>query len=230
MCRVCRGPSGAAHGVCFSCRCVARRLGLPLAPVLPVRLCPLPGPLYTVLMGYKESSVREARLRFSSMVRALFCEFLLAHGSAVRAAAGGTVDLVLPVPSSNRPGAPPLARVEGLGADVAALLPGARWAPRLLRRARSGGAAAPPGAGRIGHMWPDAAAFGVDEAERSALARTRVVLLDDTYVSGARAQSAACALRLAGAQATLIVPLGRVLRPDRAPVHAEFLTGLARGR
>jgi hypothetical protein len=184
-----------------------------------VRLCPLPGPLYTVLMGYKESPVREARLRFSSMVRALFCEFLLAHGSAVRAAAGGTVDLVLPVPSSNRPGAPPLARVEGLGADVAALLPDACWAPRLLQRA---------GAGALGHMRPDAAAFGVDEAERSALARTRVVLLDDTYVSGARAQSAACALRLAGARATLIVPLGRVLRPDRAPAHAEFLAGLAR--
>ncbi len=76
-------------------------------------------------------------------------------------------------------------------------------------------------------MRPDAAAFGVDAAARSALARTRVVLLDDTYVSGARAQSAACALRLAGARATLIVPLGRVLRPDRVPVHAEFLAGLA---
>ena len=51
----------------------------------------------------------------------------------------------------------------------------------------------------------------------------RVLLLDDTYVSGARAQSAAAALSLAAARSTLIVPLGRVLRPDRVALHADFL-------
>ena len=50
----------------------------------------------------------------------------------------------------------------------------------------------------------------------------RVLLLDDTYVSGARSQSAAAALRLAGA-VPVIVPLGRVLRPDRIARHAAFL-------
>jgi hypothetical protein len=49
-----------------------------------------------------------------------------------------------------------------------------------------------------------------------------VLLLDDTYVSGARSQSAAAALQRAGAR-TVIGPLGRVLRPDRIALHAEFL-------
>ena len=56
-----------------------------------------------------------------------------------------------------------------------------------------------------------------------AVAGARVLLLDDTYVSGARAQSAAAALARAGARCTLIAPLGRVLRPGRIALHAEFL-------
>ena len=71
VCRICRGPAAAGRRVCFACRVVARRLGLPLAPVVPARLCPLPSPLYTVLLGYKESPVAEARRRFGAIVRAL---------------------------------------------------------------------------------------------------------------------------------------------------------------
>ncbi len=50
-----------------------------------------------------------------------------------------------------------------------------------------------------------------------------MALLDDTYVSGARAQSAAAALRRAGATSVVIVAVGRVLRPDRSASHARFL-------
>jgi predicted amidophosphoribosyltransferase len=223
VCRVCRGPTVGGQALCFACRSVARRLGFPLAPVLPVRLCPLPGPLYTVLMGYKESPVREARRRFSAIVRTLFCEFLLAEADRVESIAGGRLDVALPVPSSSRPGPPPLAQVEGLGAAVAAAFPGVRWSPRLLcRDARAVGARG------LGHMRPDAAAFRLAEPVRPALAGLRVLLLDDTYVSGARSQSAATALRMAGAAVPVIVPLGRVLRPDRSPRHARFLASLAR--
>ena len=72
-------------------------------------------------------------------------------------------------------------------------------------------------------MRPDPAAFRPARRDGDALAGTRVVLLDDTYVSGARSQSAAAALHRAGARAVLIVPLGRVLRPDRFAAHADFL-------
>jgi hypothetical protein len=222
VCRVCRGPVPGDQGVCFACRVVARRLNLPLARVEPVRLCPLPSPLYTVLLGYKESPVAEARARFGAIVRALVRAFLLGQAGRLDAMVGGPFDLVVLVPSTHRPGCAPLGLVEGLGQDVAAALPAARWAPDLLRRARGPGGPPP-----VAHMRPDAAAFSVPAPSRAAVAGARVLLLDDTYVSGARAQSAAATLARAGARHTLIVPLGRVLRPGRVALHAAYLRRLA---
>jgi hypothetical protein len=218
VCCVCRGPVSGGQRVCFACRVVARRLGRPLAPVVPARLCPLPGPLYTVLLGYKESPVAEARRRFGAMVRALVRSFLLGDGDRLDAMAGGAFDLVALVPSTHRPGVAPLGRVDGLGHDVAAALPAARWAADLLQRAD-----APGGPPPVAHMRPDPAAFSLGAPGRLAVGGARVLLLDDTYVSGARSQSAAAALSRAGARCTLIAPLGRVLRPGRVALHAEFL-------
>jgi hypothetical protein len=217
VCRICRGPAAAGRAVCFSCRLVARRLGLPSAPVVPARLCPLPSPLYTVLLGYKESPVAEARLRFCAIVRALLRAFLLGDGDRLECAVGGPIDAVTLVPSTHRPGPAPLARVDGLAGDVADALPAARWAPALLQRAHQPDAWSP-----VAHMRPDATAFTVPPSDPAALRGARVLLLDDTYVSGARAQSAAAAFHRAGVR-TVIGPLGRVLRPDRVPRHADFL-------
>jgi hypothetical protein len=203
---------------CFACRVVARRLGRPLAPVVPAHLCPLPGPLYTVLLGYKESPVAEARRRFGALVRALVRSFLLGHGDRLEAVAGGAFDLVVLVPSTHRPGIAPLGRVDGLGHEVTTALPAARWAADLLQRAD-----APGGPPPVAHMRPDPAAFSLAAPGRAAVGGARVLLLDDTYVSGARSQSAAAALSRAGARCTLIAPLGRVLRPGRVALHAEFL-------
>jgi hypothetical protein len=207
--------------MCFACRGVGHRLGLALAPVFPVRLCPLPGPLYTVLMGYKESPVREARQRFGPMVRALVEDFGSSHARCLAATAGGPCDVVLPVPSSARPAGSPLTGVDGLGSACARL---GHWLPHLLVRAEA----------PVGHMRPDARAFEVPAARASTVTGRRALLLDDTYVSGARAQSAAAALRGAGARSVVIVVLGRVLRPDRSAAHAAFLArhrvGAAAGR
>ena len=191
--------------------------GEPLAPVVPARLCPLPSPLYTVLLGYKESPVAEARTRFGALVRELLGAFLLGHARQLEATVGGPLHVVALVPSTQRPGPSPLGLVVGLGGAVTTVLPAARWAPDLLRRAAHRGASPP-----VAHMRPHPAAFTVPEPDRAALAGARVLLLDDTYVSGARSQSAAAALQLAGAH-TVIAPVGRVLRPDRVALHAEFL-------
>jgi hypothetical protein len=197
---------------------VGHLLGLPLAPVVPVRLCPLPSPLYTILLGYKESPIVEARRRFGGIVRALVRDFLLDECAQLGPLLGGPVDLVTAVPSTHRPGSAPLALVDGLGRDVATALRVARWVPDLLQRS-----AVPGGPPPIAHMRPHSAAFQLAAPDRDATAGARVLLLDDTYVSGARSQSAAAALHLSGARASVIVPLGRVLRPDRVARHAEFL-------
>jgi len=193
---------------------VASRLGLPLAPVLPAHLCPVPGSLYTVLMGYKEAPVDEARRRFARLVLRLFADFFVSHRTCLTGATAPGVDLVLPVPSSARPGRTPLEAVKGLDAlCVSSLSPGAAWAPRVLHRAGGG----------IGHMRPNAGAFAVPDSWRAAVTGARVVLVDDTYVSGARSQSAAAVLRRSGARSVLVVPMGRVIRPERFAAHAVFM-------
>jgi hypothetical protein len=199
---------------------VASRLGLPLAPVLPAYLCPVPGSLYTVLMGYKEAPVAEARRRFAGRVSRLFADFFVTHRTCLAEATGDGVDLIVPVPSSSRPGRASLEAVDGLGArSVASVWSGASWAPGVLQRAE----------GAIGAMRPNARAFAVPDSWRATVRGSRVLLLDDTYVSGARAQSAAAALRRGGARTVLIVPLGRVIRPERFASHAAFVNGQAGG-
>jgi hypothetical protein len=217
---VCCGPTSSGFAHCFACRAAARLLNLPLAPVIPAHLCPVPGPLYAVLMGYKESPVDEARRRFARRVLELFRAFFIEHDDCVKRAIGGQVDLVLPVPSSSRPGRAPLDRVSELAELVVSPHgAGGHWAPSLLERADGG----------IGHMRANRGAFAVSSRSRPAVPGARVLLLDDTYVSGARAQSAAAALRLAGARTVLIAPLGRVVRPDRVPAHALLLESLRAG-
>ena len=179
-----------------------------------MRLCPLPGPLYTVLMGYKEAPVAEARARFAAIVRALTAAFLRTHADCVAALAGGWPHFVLPVPSTVRPGGSPIARVPLLATDVESALPGARRTGLLYRTREP-----------VGHMQPSARAFAVPPSLRCRVTDRRLVVLDDTYVSGSRSQSAAAALRRAGASSVVVVALGRVLRPDRVSAHAEFIGG-----
>jgi hypothetical protein len=162
-------------------------------------------------MGYKESPVAEARARFAPMPVRMLGDFLEAHAPCVAARAGGTIDVALAVPSTARPRGAPLSMLDGM--ERAVEPSGALWCPDALGRA-----GAP-----LGHMRPDAAAFAVDPTAGRLLEGARVMLLDDTYVSGARAQSASAALRLAGAASVVVVVLGRVLRPDRSLGHRSFL-------
>jgi hypothetical protein len=184
-------------------------------PVCAVRLCPVPSATYRALWGYKEAPTAEARCYYSARVRQLFGELVASHAGCVRAALGGVPDLVAVVPSTQRLGPPPLESVLGPSGATCAAWPLMTWAPDALRR----------GTGTAGHMRPDARAFAVAESWRAALRGARVLLLDDVYVTGARAQSAAAALRAGGARAVVVAPAGRVVRPDRNAAHAAWLAG-----
>lgn len=50
----------------------------------------------------------------------------------------------------------------------------------------------------------------------------RIAVLEDTYVTGATAQSAAHALRHAGAKVIAIIAIGRRINPQHAPGHPAF--------
>ena len=87
----------------------------------------------------------------------------------------------------------------------------------LLRRADVPGGPPP-----VAHMRPDAAAFMVPHPVAPRSPGARVLLLDDTYVSGARSQSAGRGAGAVRSPLHVIAPIGRVLRPSRIALHAEI--------
>jgi hypothetical protein len=218
ICLICWGSSGDGYAACFACRIVASRLHLPLAPVLPMHRCTVDDPLYGDLIAYKESPVADLRRRASARVVGRMAAFLSEHGPCVASALGGEPQLVLTVPSTHRRDRSPLARLAGLEAAITTAFPVADWMPHALVRTSV----------PVGHMEPHAEACAVDPTVGLGSV-DRALVLDDTYVSGARSQSAAAALRLAGVRSVLIAPLVRLIRPERSAAHASLAQNGAAG-
>jgi hypothetical protein len=138
---------------------------------------------------------------------ALLLAFLTDHGRCVWQRAGmPPPDRLAVVPTgAGRPGPHPLLRL----VSPYLCLPGCSLALRPGRQGRD-----------------------LDLDRFQILARpagASVLLLDDTWVSGASAQSAAAALKLAGARHVAVVVLGRHVNPDDA-ASAPLLAGLAAAR
>jgi hypothetical protein len=140
-------------------------------------------------------------------VLALLLAFLTDHGPCVWRRAGmPPPDRLAVVPTgAGRPGPHPLLRL----VSPYLRLPGCALALRPGRQGRD-----------------------LDLDRFQVLARptgASVLLLDDTWVSGASAQSAAAALKLAGARHVAVIVLGRHVNPDDA-ASAPLLAGLAAAR
>jgi hypothetical protein len=209
------GPPPGAHGVCGTCRCpVPARLsrcyqctehaeslpGLTADAVVPVCYAPKGGPHARNLWLYKSGRPGAAAARADLL--ALLAVFLRDHGPCVWRSAGMTAPSHLAVVPSGRgrSGPHPLRAL----AEPLLALP---WAPLGLRL---------PGDPVTREADPGRfSAAGLDGAA--------VALLDDTWTSGASAQSASAALRLAGARSVAIIVLGRHLSP---PVPAGLAAGL----
>jgi predicted amidophosphoribosyltransferase len=183
--------------VCFCCRTVAGQLGLPLVPVVALTEYRVGDPAHRRLRAYKDAPVAELRERSrSELVRELAARWTdPVDGPTVRL---GPWSVVTAVPSSNRPGGAP---AEGLVDGVPAL---AQRHLRLLVRGRATG----------GHLRAGRDVFdlapGVD---RAGLVDLPVLVFDDTTTTGAAVQSAAAALRLAGARVVGALVMGRALAP-----------------
>lgn len=167
----------------------------PARLVVPVSLYVGLSQLHTVLRKYKDSPIDAIRNRCQAQVAALITRFLRDHSACIEEAGGSSWDLVTTIPSSQgRLGPHPLE-------EAIAMSPALRSTfNRTLE----------PGQTQLRHLAASDGGFHViaDVNGRS------ILIIDDTFTSGARCQSAASALQLAGAHVVAVVPVGRFIRPE----------------
>jgi hypothetical protein len=195
VCRVCHGATRPPRALCSACRDVLRQVSRPVHLVVPVSLSTPDEQLHEYLREYKRSRHPEVRREFSHRVASLLARFLDTHGRCVERVAGRSWSAVAVVPSGvDRPGLHPLETALGrIG-----------WQDPLVRPLCRG-----PG--------PLAAGTASDDGYRVTMdvAGMALLLVDDVMASGARLQSAASALQLAGATVVAGVPVARSLDPAR---------------
>ena len=197
-CRTCHGSTARGFAVCSGCHEIEGQLGRSLAPVLPVALAGRGSSLARLLADYKAGRSPSARREASDQIFAMLVSFLEDHGEDLDAVAGGPSCFVT-VPSSG-PGRASWHGRHPLCAlvEAAARKLGRPYLEQALVR----------GPGALGHRR--ASALGYRLARPVPL--DRVVVFDDTYASGARAQSAAAALGMHGITVVAIVPIVRIVR------------------
>jgi predicted amidophosphoribosyltransferase len=197
VCDVCHGAPNPGWSRCWSCDQTISQVTRPLTRIIPVTLAARMGPMHYLLRNYKDGSV-QLQQRLRPRVAALLARFLQDHGHCI-----GRWDTITVVPSSvGRTGPHPLAQTIGMVPELAAS------SAELLR------ATAQP----AGHLAASDHGFMV----RYRVRGRRVLLIDDTFTSGAEVQSAASALQAAGATIPAAVVLGRYLNPDFNQAAAEL--------
>jgi hypothetical protein len=189
LCPVCRGPAGSGRARCFQCdlhwQCAAGGLA---DVVVPVAFAVKGTAHARRLWQYKSARVTAAEAsEHAATIRAMLLVFLRDHGPCLWRSAGSAPPThVAVVPTARRrPGRHPLrSLLEGY-----LTIPWAGLAPI-------------PDGERLRDLDP-----GRFRAAR--LPGARVLLIDDTWTTGSSAQSAAMALRAAGARSVVTVVLGR---------------------
>lgn len=193
VCACCHGPARPGFARCFHCGLHAESAPGMLADIVaPVACAPKGSRLATDLWRYK--SARAGSREAGTALLAMLLVFLRDEGPRLWQLAGGTAPAcACVVPSGRgRPGPHPLQ----------VLAQGSLALPWAALRARPGG-----------DPWARALDPGRFEAPR-ALAGAAVLLLDDTWTTGGTAQSAAVAIKAAGARSVTVVVLGRHLPPS----------------
>lgn len=192
-------PAQPHDGVCSIChssanagfpRCIPCDKAAWLDPpeILPITLSVHGGLIHDHLRAYKDSAVRAVRDRMSLRLAGLLAIFMTNHACCV-----GEWDYATCVPSARRVALQPVVSRIQLFSD--------RY--RQVLAMRPGG----------GERVLDPAQFTVTEN----VTDQRILLLDDTFVSGAKLFSAAAALRQGGAIVLGPVVIGRHIQRDWEP-------------
>lgn len=194
ICSVCHRGARSGSTICYSCRVTTGQVTYPVFQVLPISLYEVPDQYWNVLRYYKDDPREEVREQLGTVLAATVARFTARHWSCIIEMLGGEPSLVTTVPSTRgRSGQHPLARAVRRSS---LLLP---LHYETLRRGET----------PITHLQASDSAFvGLHN-----LNGHRVLLVEDTFTSGARTQSAASALRIAGAHAAAVVTAGRIIEP-----------------
>ena len=195
MCRVCEGPTRGRFALCYCCRVLVRQLQMPLVPMVAVADYRVGDALHRRLRGYKDAPV--------------------ARGPG-------------PASPSWSPCSTPGWTPAGPGCAVDSARVGMWWQrcrPPIVRRALRSMPSCPgylrstPSTVRCwarpaptGHLAAARRGFALGPGvDRDWLRHQTVLVVDDSVVTGARAQSAAAALRLGGARVAGVVAVGRAM-------------------
>jgi hypothetical protein len=173
-----------------------RQVTRPLSLIVPISLYQTPGQLWKVLRDYKDGRTPGLRRQFTLQVAATLGRFLSSHWRCIAGQWGDPWDLIVTVPSSSgRIGPHPLRQALQLLPS-----PYSDHETDMLQ----------PGTVTVRHNQADDDGFTV----RGSLHGACILLVDDTYTTGARLQSAASALQRAGGDLVAAVVVGRVIRSD----------------
>lgn len=196
VCPLCRSGRTRVDHLCFSCDRTSSQVGFPCEMVIPISYYTTPSPLRDRMHDYKEHPDPEVRREQAHYVSAILARYVVQHHDAF-VDRFGTWDSVVAVPSTHHDHAPAL-QVAAEENFPGALGPFTR--PLALG----------PGVMNFNQASPS----GFVPQAGAALTRHRVLLVDDTYTTGARLQSAYHALVAADAVVVAAVVVTRKINPN----------------
>lgn len=209
VCDFCKGPV-TSYRNCFGCHSILGRTdqgALERVTVIPATAAVNPGPWYSRLWTYKRAEPQEALL-----VASVAILYFQSHHQEILEALGGEITALTVVPSKR--GIPfdrqPFRKALELAVNF-------RGEVREFLRHQSG-----VGVGRREYK-PEAF-----EGVSLDIHGGRIVLFEDTWVSGATAISAAGRLCELGATSVLVLPIARMIDRQFWPPDHPYLTAMKR--